>query len=66
MTSIAQPGGSRKGNGRGYVRKIVKKTGGIKYEARLSALYLGSYETRAEAEARIERERAKLAMLEGK
>jgi hypothetical protein len=66
LTSVVQPGGTRKGNGRGYVRKIVRKSGGIKYEARLNALYLGSYETRAEAEARIERERQRQTMLEGK
>lgn len=47
------PGGARRANNRGHVKTKALCTGELRYLAYWRARYLGSYETRAQAERAI-------------
>lgn len=51
----------RKANNMGYVRTCHRRDGELCYEARLATAYLGRFDTRAAAEAAIERARRRQA-----
>lgn len=48
----------RKPNGSGYVRRTQLADGELRFEARLRNRYLGSFPSRAAAQARVDEQRA--------